>query len=142
MKYDLNFFICKRKRGQTMKRTKGEGGQRSTLFSRFPKKEVSGVGVHLRWPEFWIHVTSFLSRISSCTRNRMKGKPQWKTRVPSLQGFQNIGVSGVGVLLGWGFATETGRKGHRKHSKHLGRPSLHTIHYLNFSYLNGKGDRE
>ena len=32
-----------------MKRTKGESGQRSTIPSRFPKIEVSGVGVLLRW---------------------------------------------------------------------------------------------
>ena len=33
-------------------------------------------------------------------KNISKGRPQWKKRVPSLQGFQHIGVSGVGVPLG------------------------------------------
>ena len=32
-----------------MKRTKSESGQRSTFLSRFPKIEVSGAGVLLRW---------------------------------------------------------------------------------------------
>ena len=35
-----------------------------------------------------------------------KGRPQWKKGAPFLQGFHNIGVSGVGVLFKVGFATE------------------------------------
>ena len=50
------------------------------------------------------HVTAGLSFISSCIENETKGRPQWKKGAPFLQGLQNIGVSGAGVLFGVGFA--------------------------------------
>ena len=100
--------------------------------------EVSGVGVLLRSVLLQkkeeqdtlilntCHIMSFI-KFPSCA----KKKDEWKAAVekgaPFLQGFQNIGVSGVGVLLGWVLLQKQEEKGHPKNSQNLGHPAWNIV---------------
>ena len=95
--------------------------------------EVSGVGVLLRSVLLQkkeeqdtlilntCHIMSFI-KFPSCA----KKKDEWKAAVekgaPFLQGFQNIGVSGVGVLLGWVLLQKQEEKDTRRTLKILDTP--------------------